>query len=169
MSDELLQIAVPVLPEHLIEQLKGAEYNKGEYYFNTSGYNLLVPGLTTQSYELYVSPLIYVIYKKHTLTSTFYDPLFTLMVRIDDPRIDLFPAPIPFETPKELTLSYFLAAKIKLTYQFTNPFFFDILVTLHIETIRMQRNFYEGWYRTLLNASEEKLNEIVMSEGGITI
>jgi len=168
-DNELLQVAVPILPEHIIEQLKGAEVSRGEYTFVISGFNAIIPALTVSRVDLDLTPLVYIFYKHHTLTSSFYDPTFTFQFRIDDTKLDLTPFGVPFDSQKELTLSYFLAAKRRYTYIFANPFFFDINVGIYFETIRMQRSLYENWYRLILQASQEKLNELAVNEGGSAI
>jgi len=167
-NDELLEVAIPITPEQLIEQLKGAELARGEYIFTIDSNRVVVPALTNVTLALNLRPYVYIMYK-HILTSDFYDSQFTFLFRIDDTKFVITPSQVAFETQKDLSISNYLPGKITYTYDFFNPFFFDIIVTIYIEAIRMERNLYENWYRLILKASEDKLSELAVSEGGISI
>lgn len=156
----IAQVAIPLLPEHIIEQLKGSESNSGEYKFLIFGNIISVPAGTTQVYDLYPADTINVIYKHHTIYSDFYDPTITFEYTIDD-KFRLTPDPVPFTDLKELTITYYLPYKIKQQYVFTNPTITDMNVTIFFETIEMSRNFYETYYKVLLSINDEMLNSLI--------
>lgn len=161
--NDMVQVAIPLIPEHIIEQLKGSESNSGEYNFLIFGNVIIVPGLTTQVYDLYPADTINVIYKHHTISSDFYDPTITFQYNIDD-RFNLTPDPVPFNDSKELTISYYLPYKVKQQYIFTNPTLIDMNVTIYFEATEMSRNFYENYYKVLLKINDDMLNSLISGD-----
>jgi len=162
--NEIAQVAIPLIPEHIIEHLKGSETNSGEYKFLIFGNTILALAGVTTVYEVFPADTINVIYKHHTLSSDFYDPILTFEYNIDD-RFNLTPDPVPFTDVKELTITYYLPYKIKQQYIFTNPTLTDANITIFFEATEMSRNFYERYYKALLKVNDDMLNAFIASGG----
>lgn len=166
MADQISQIAIPITPDILIEQLKSSELFEGQYQFYGRSDTVLVPFGTTVIYDVYPNAnYINVNYKHHTISSDFYDTNLFFQLAIDVTRFILTPNPISLNSEKEITLAYYLPIKLKKTYIFTNNTLTDANITMYIEDVQMSRSFFENWYKVILSYSEDQLNNLVNQVG----
>lgn len=166
MADQLSQIAIPITPDILIEQLKSSELFEGQYQFYGRSDTVFVPAGFVVVYDVYPNVnYINVNYKHHTISSDFYDPDLYFQLAIDVTRFIIAPDPVALNSEKEITLAYYLPIKIKKSYVFTNNTLTDANITMYVEDVQMSRSFFENWYKVILKYSEEQLNNLVNEAG----
>jgi len=166
MADQISQIAIPITPDIIIEQLKSSELFEGQYQFYGRSDTVLVPAGGVVTLDVYPNlNYINVNYKHHTISSDYYDPDLYFELRIDVSRFILTPSPVSLNSEKELSLAYYLPIKIKKSYTFTNNTLTDANITMYVEDVQMSRSFFEKWYKVILKYSEDQLNNLVDQVG----
>jgi len=138
----------------------------GETEFLLYSQTVLVPAGTETTFvvlipENFVGAFIEPVY----IMSDYYSSSITGKVTVDDTRV-VTPIPYYFTAPARLSLGEWYVARRNLTITVNNGTGVDATMTAQAQVVLMQVSFYEEWYRPVLKASWEMVNDLVELYGG---
>jgi len=97
--------------------------------------------------------------------SDYYSEDITARVIVDETRTAT-PIPYYFTEPARISLGEWYVAKQSLTFTVDNETSNDIILTSQAQIVLMQTSFYDEWYRPVMRASWEAVNNLVELMGG---
>lgn len=157
--------ALPMDPRTLSKIVQGFGV-PGETEFPVYRASWLAPANIVTKFVMYMpSGFVGMMVEPFRFIASYYDTRITIDFTVDDIK-KVTPVPFVLSGPGEISLGEWYVVQDHVTVFVSNGTNTDTTITTEVQSALLQRSFYEEWFRPVLKASWDALNNLAELMGG---
>jgi hypothetical protein len=158
-------ISLPMDPKAISKIVQGFGV-PGESEFPLYSTAVLAPASTETTFIVAIpTGFVGMVVEPILISSEYYSSDITGKVIVDDVKV-VTPIPYYFTEPASISLGEWYTVRQNITIIMTNNTGVDVTMTVQAQVALLQVSFYEEWFRPVLKASWDALNNLAELMGG---